>query len=319
MRSKPFLLLILDGWGHRSDAKHNAIKHAATPVWDMLWAHSPHTLLDPSGLAVGLPEGQMGNSEVGHMNLGAGRTVYQHLTRINRAIDEGEFSKNDVLMKAINHSIASHRPIHLMGLLSPGGVHSHQNHFFELIKLCHQMGVKKINVHVFLDGRDVPPKSAKDSIIQLEKLLEKVGGQIASLSGRFYAMDRDNRWDRISQAYDVIVETDTSSKLPINALSALEAGYLKGETDEFFVPTKVGHSNTEILDGDSLIFLNFRADRARQLSHAILDEQFDGFNRSRVVKFGYFVSLTEYDKDLNASVAFPPMTYPNSLGECLSK
>lgn len=317
MRPKPFVLLILDGWGHRPETQDNAIAQTTTPMWHQLMEQAPHTLLDASGLSVGLPSGQIGNSEVGHMNLGAGRTIYQHLTRINHAIETGEFKQNGALLKAINRAVATDTAIHLMGLVSPGGVHSHEDHIHATIDLCIAHGAKRIYCHAFLDGRDVLPKSAEPSLAALQSHLNAVGGKIASVMGRYFAMDRDNRWDRIQKAYRLIAEGEGAFSAP-DALSALYRAYERGETDEFVSPTRIGEEPVRIQSGDVILFLNFRSDRARELSHAFVTPDFSGFPRSQP-ELGAFVTLTEYDKTLKTDIAFPPESYANTLGEYLSK
>ncbi|WP_258807564.1 2,3-bisphosphoglycerate-independent phosphoglycerate mutase [Pseudidiomarina sp. CB1] len=314
----PLALLILDGWGHREAAADNAIAAANTPNMDALWQRYPHTLVDGSGMAVGLPDGQMGNSEVGHVNLGAGRVVYQDFTRISKAIADGEFFTNHVLTDAVDAARANDGAVHIMGLLSPGGVHSHEDHLLAMVELAAQRGVKRIYVHAFLDGRDTPPRSAKPSIERFEQLFSKLGvGRFASLCGRYYAMDRDKRWDRVEQAWQVIVEGEA----PFQADSAgvgLAQAYERDESDEFVKPTRIGDA-APIQDGDSVVFMNFRADRARELSHAFITEGFDGFIQSRRPKLSAFVSLTEYAKDIHSQVAFPPEELNNVLGEWLAK
>ncbi len=311
---RPLLLLILDGWGHRQPAPDNAISNANTPNWDRLWAGGAHTLLQTSGLAVGLPEGQMGNSEVGHTNIGAGRIVYQDYTRIDKAIADGDFEKNAVLLEAIDKSTAGH--LHIMGLLSPGGIHSHEEQFFATIRLAHARGINKIVVHAFLDGRDTPPRSALASINKLEELLEEIpGAQIGSICGRYYAMDRDQRWDRIERAWNMLVSGDAPFSFN-NAADALAAAYERGENDEFVQPSLI-QACPPIATGDSIIFINFRADRARQLSQAFLADSFTGFKHSPP-ELASFVSMTQYIKGLPAKVAFPPLELHQVFGELIA-
>lgn len=314
----PLALLILDGWGHREAAADNAIAAAHTPNMDVLWQNYPHTLVDGSGMAVGLPDGQMGNSEVGHVNLGAGRIVYQDFTRISKAIADGEFFHNSVLVDAVDGALAKDGAVHIMGLLSPGGVHSHEDHLLAMVELAAQRGVKRIYVHAFLDGRDTPPRSAKPTIERFEQLFSKLGvGRFASLCGRYYAMDRDKRWDRVEQAWQVIVE----GQAPFHADSAgagLAQAYERDESDEFVKPTRIGDA-APIQDGDSVVFMNFRADRARELSHAFVTDGFDDFAQPRRPNLAAFVSLTEYAKDIHSQVAFPPEELNNVLGEWLAK
>ncbi|MFT5693258.1 MAG: 2,3-bisphosphoglycerate-independent phosphoglycerate mutase, partial [Oceanicoccus sp.] len=271
---KPTVLLILDGWGHREDSTDNAIANATTPTWDKLWSQAPKTLISSSGESVGLPSGQMGNSEVGHMSLGAGRIVYQSISRIDNAIATGEFFTNKAYVEAIDSAIANGTAVHLLGLLSPGGVHSHENHFFAMIDLAAQRGAKRVYVHAFLDGRDTPPRSAKGSLEKLQnKLNEHQCGRIASIVGRYFAMDRDNRWDRVEKAYRLLTEGTTDFQYS-SAQEALDAAYLRGENDEFVSPSIIqadGQNQATIDDGDSAIFMNFRADRARELSRAFVD------------------------------------------------
>lgn len=314
----PLALLILDGWGHREAAADNAIAAAHTPNMDALWQNCPHTLVDGSGMAVGLPDGQMGNSEVGHVNLGAGRIVYQDFTRISKAIADGDFFHNEVLVSAVDKAVAQSGAVHIMGLLSPGGVHSHEDHLLAMVELAAQRGAQKVYIHAFLDGRDTPPRSAKPTIERFEQLFSKLGvGRFASLCGRYYAMDRDKRWDRVEQAWQVIVE----GQAPFHADSAgagLAQAYERDESDEFVKPTRIGDA-APVADGDSVIFMNFRADRARELSHAFITEGFDGFTQARRPQLAAYVSLTEYAKDIHSEVAFPPEELNNVLGEWLAK
>ena len=314
----PLALLILDGWGHREAAADNAIAAANTPTMDALWKNYPHTLVDGSGMAVGLPDGQMGNSEVGHVNLGAGRVVYQDFTRISKAIADGDFFHNSTLVNAVDAAVNNHGAVHIMGLLSPGGVHSHEDHLLAMVELAAQRGAKQVYVHAFLDGRDTPPRSAKPTIERFEQLFSKLGvGRFASLCGRYYAMDRDKRWDRVEQAWQVVVE----GQAPFHADSAgvgLAQAYERDESDEFVKPTRIGDA-APIQDGDSVIFMNFRADRARELSHAFVTDGFDGFTQARRPQLAAYVSLTEYAKDIHSQVAFPPEELNNVLGEWLAK
>ncbi len=319
--NKPHLLLILDGWGYRQETNDNAISMANTPVWDKLLANNPHTLIHTSGLKVGLPEGQMGNSEVGHMNLGAGRIVYQSLTRINKAIADGDFYDNAALVGACEKAKSAGGALHLIGLLSPGGIHSHEDQIEAMIKLAIKKGCDKVYLHALLDGRDTAPRSAEASLAKFSALLQESGkGQIASIVGRFYAMDRDNRWDRVEQAYKAIVlgEADYHSN---DAAAALNQAYARDEDDEFVLPAVIHEKNDaaiSIEDGDALIFMNFRADRARELSRALTDADFTGFDRPKQINFSSVVSLTQYAEDIKAEVAYPPMELKNSLGEYLA-
>ena len=315
---KPHLLLILDGWGEREAAPDNAISNANCPNWRRMWASYPHTLIKTDGLSVGLPEGQMGNSEVGHMNLGAGRIVYQDLTRINLSLENGQFEHN----LALNQACASVRrnggTLHVLGLLSEGGVHSLEAHIFAMLKLAHARNVRQIAVHVFLDGRDTPPKSAAPSILALQGLAEQLGNvKIASVSGRYFAMDRDQRWDRVRLSYDAIADASAAHQQS-SAMAALEAAYARGESDEFVQPTVVA-GGCRVVDGDAIVFMNYRSDRARQLSHAFVDEDFKGFERPRHAQLSAFVSLTEYSKDLAVSaIAFAPQSMTNTLPELIA-
>jgi len=317
-RPRPVLLLILDGWGHREDDTHNAIAKAGAPNWRRLLKDYPHTLVETHGLHVGLPDGQMGNSEVGHMNIGSGRIVYQDLTRIDAAIADGTFFDNPALTGACDAAKQSGGTLHLMGLMSPGGVHSHEDHIFAMLDLAARRGVPRIAVHAFLDGRDTPPRSARPSLERLEaKCASMAGAAVASVSGRYYAMDRDKRWDRVKLAYDAIA----SAEAPFHAASAVEAldlAYARSENDEFVKPTVVGHG-ARVADGDAVVFMNFRADRARELSHAFVDADFGGFARPRRIALSAYVSLTDYEKGLAVTaIAYAAQSMQNSLGEYLA-
>ncbi len=316
MKKKPMVLLILDGWGHNDSPEHNAIHAASSPVWDNLWANRPSSLISVSGLDVGLPEGQMGNSEVGHMTLGAGRIVWQNLTRIDRAIASGEFTANPVYMDAIDSAVTAGKAVHLTGLLSPGGVHSHEDHIFAAIRLAAERGAASIYLHALLDGRDTPPRSALPSIQRAQELFAELGcGRIASVSGRYFAMDRDNRWDRIQPAYQLLAGGVSDLTSP-SAESALQAGYDRGEDDEFLSPTRVGKP-AAMADGDVLLFMNFRADRARQLSRAFVEPGFDQFLASSRPRVN-LVTATEYAADIRAPIAFPTENLTNSFGDYLA-
>ncbi|QEO56616.1 2,3-bisphosphoglycerate-independent phosphoglycerate mutase [Francisella marina] len=317
---KTTLLVILDGWGYSESDYFNAIRNANTPTWDSIWQDFPKTLISASSLEVGLPRGQMGNSEVGHVNIGCGRVVYQELTKIDKAIEEKTFGDNKAICDAIDNVIQKDSNLHLMGLLSPGGVHSHEEHIFEMIKIAKQKGVKKVYLHAFLDGRDTPPRSAEDSIKKTDKLLQGLEiGYIASVSGRYYAMDRDNRWDRVEKAYNAIVNADAEFVCN-SALEALEESYARDQSDEFVIPTCIQKDGKliKVEDNDSVIFMNFRADRAREISHAFTDENFDHFPKDRHLNIN-FTTLTEYDSKLKCNVAFPPDQPTNTLGEVLMK
>lgn len=318
---KPMVLVILDGYGYREDQQDNAIFDAKTPVMDALWAKRPHTLIDASGLEVGLPDRQMGNSEVGHVNLGAGRIVYQDLTRLDVEIKERTFFENSVLAGAVDKAVAAGKAVHIMGLLSAGGVHSHEDHILAMVELAAQRGAEKIYLHAFLDGRDTPPRSAKPTLQRFEEKFAELGkGRVASIIGRYFAMDRDNRWDRVEQAYDLMTlakgefQTDT-------AVAGLEAAYARDENDEFVKATVIraeGQADAAMEDGDALIFMNFRADRAREITRAFVNADFDGFARKKVVNLDY-IMLTEYAADIKAPCAYPPTSLANTFGEWMAK
>lgn len=317
-RKKTLALLILDGWGLREDASDNAISAAHTPVLDNLYATRPWTDVDGSGMAVGLPDGQMGNSEVGHVNLGAGRIVYQDFTRISKAIEEQTFAHNEVLLQALTAAKNAGGKVHIMGLLSPGGVHSHEQHLFAMAQLAAEQGANDIVVHGFLDGRDTPPRSAKASLLAFNQVLNEAGyGRIGSLCGRYFAMDRDNRWDRVERAYRLLTEAKADFYYD-DALSALDAAYERDESDEFVQPSWIGEK-TPIADGDAVIFMNFRADRARELTRAFVEPDFTHFTRQAHPALASFVMLTEYAADIKAPVAFPTASLDNVLGEWLAK
>jgi 2,3-bisphosphoglycerate-independent phosphoglycerate mutase len=314
MKKKTHLLLILDGWGLREDADDNAISQANTPTYDALLAKYPNTAVATSGLEVGLPEGQMGNSEVGHMNIGAGRVVYQDFTKVTQAIATGDFSKNQALTQAIDTAVTANKSVHIMGLLSPGGVHSHDDHIFAAIKLAAERGARQIYLHGFLDGRDTPPKSALGSIHKAEVCFEALGvGGLATLVGRYYAMDRDNRWDRVEQAYDLLVHG--KGQTFVSAEAALEAAYAADKSDEF-MPASVIIPEATIAKGDAVLFMNFRADRARELTKAFTEVDFNGFSRARIDL--NFVALTEYESEMSAAVAYPSEDITQSLGEIIA-
>ncbi|MBU7029112.1 MAG: 2,3-bisphosphoglycerate-independent phosphoglycerate mutase, partial [Theionarchaea archaeon] len=306
------VLIILDGWGISNKVEGNAILQARTPNYDALLSQYPHSTLGASGEDVGLPEGQMGNSEVGHMNLGAGRIVYQDFTRINKAIRDKSFFKNEKFLRAIENVRKNNSRLHLMGLVSDGGVHSHIDHLFNLLELAKDTNVTPV-VHAFLDGRDVLPKSAGIYLQQLKEEMKTKGiGSIGTIAGRYYAMDRDNRWERTRKAYEAL--TGVNGLRAESAEAALEASYKKGETDEFVKPTIIGET---IKEKDSVIFFNFRPDRARQLTRAFVDEPFEHFERRKLDV--YFVCMTEYEEDITVDIAFPQLSFRNTLGEVLSK
>lgn len=313
-------LIILDGWGLGKEYEGNAIGSANTPNYDRLIENYPNTILKSSGLAVGLPDGQMGNSEVGHLNIGAGRIVYQEFTRITKSIENGEFFEKQEFIKAIENVKKNNSKLHLMGLVSDGGVHSHNTHLYALIELAKKYGIQDVYVHCFMDGRDVPPKSGKVYIEELEEKLQEIGaGKIATVSGRYYAMDRDKRWDRTQKAYDAM--TIGTARESSTAVEAMNRSYSEDVTDEFVIPTvivKDGQPVATIDDGDSIIFFNFRPDRARQITRAFVDEKFEGFERKKRVDV-YFVCMTQYDKTIeNVEIAFKPQILKNTLGEYLS-
>jgi len=318
---KPLILLILDGWGYRQETRYNAIAAARKPVWDALWKRYPHTLIHASESAVGLPSSQMGNSEVGHLNLGAGRVVYQEYTRINRAITTGTFFTNKTLTDAIDLALKTGSAVHIMGLLSPGGVHSHEEHVHAMIELAAKRGAAKIYLHAFLDGRDTPPQSATSSIKAVEEKFQQLGcGRFASVIGRHYAMDRDHRWPRIQAAYDLMTQGQGLFTAP-TASTALTMAYDRGETDEFVKATAIvppGEKPARFEDGDVLIFMNFRSDRARQITRPFIDRNFDAFKRAVAPKLGAFVSLTEYNSEFHVPVAFPPERLRNVMGAYLA-
>lgn len=322
-RPKPLLLLILDGWGHRDDPHHNAIAQANCPHWRTLLTTCPHTLVNTHGLHVGLPDGQMGNSEVGHMNIGAGRIVYQDLTRINAAIVDGSFYQNVALRGACAAVKNGKGTLHIFGLISPGGVHSQEDHIFAMIELGKREGVQHIAVHAFLDGRDTPPRSAELSLRKLQaKCDATAGAHIASVSGRYYAMDRDKRWDRMQLAYNAIAEAQSAQHAD-TALDALYAAYARNESDEFVKPTVIDSTlsgaSQRIENGDAIVFMNFRSDRARQLSQVFIAPDFSGFERRRPITLAAFVSLTEYSADLPVTgIAFGPQSMHNTLPEYLA-
>ena len=317
----PTLLLILDGWGHRDNTTHNAISQANTPVWDKLLATCPHTLIHTSGLKVGLPDGQMGNSEVGHMNLGAGRVVYQSLTRIDKDIADGGFFSNKVLCQAADSARDNGKALHIIGLLSPGGIHSHENQIAAMVELASKRGCEKIYLHALLDGRDTPPRSAASSIKTFEDKFAAMGcGQIATITGRFYGMDRDKRWDRVEKAFNAICHGKSEFSND-SASNALALAYERDENDEFVQATCITRDGKTITidDGDSVVFMNFRADRARELTRVFTDTGFNDFDRGTMPQLGKFVMLTEYADDIDADCAYPPDKLANVLGEYLAK
>jgi 2,3-bisphosphoglycerate-independent phosphoglycerate mutase len=320
MKLTPVLLIILDGFGHREECDHNAICQARKPHWNFLWKTHPHTLIDASEKWVGLPQLQMGNSEVGHMNIGAGRVVYQDYTKIEHAIETGEFMANPALNRAIDTARGS--ALHILGLLSPGGVHSHESQIHALLEMAAQKGAGNIYLHAFLDGRDTPPKSAEASLAALQARCDALkAGRIASICGRYYAMDRDQRWERVQPAYDLLTQ-GKSQFSATTALEALRAAYARGESDEFVKGTAIvpaGGKPVHMNDGDAVVFMNFRADRARQLTSALTDTAFAGFQRDHFPRLGCFCTLTSYGEDFShIPAAFPPQSIGNGFGEYIS-
>ncbi|MEK6584685.1 MAG: 2,3-bisphosphoglycerate-independent phosphoglycerate mutase, partial [Nitrospirota bacterium] len=315
------ILIILDGWGINTKKEGNAIALATTPVYDSLLSEYPHTILDASGESVGLPDGQMGNSEVGHLNIGAGRVVYQDLTLINKAIRDGEFHKNTVLLECIRNVKASSGRLHLMGLLSDGGVHSHIAHLFALLDMAKKEGLRDVYIHAFLDGRDTPPQSGIGYLKTVQDYLNNSGiGKIATVSGRYYAMDRDNRWDRVEKAYNAIV---SGEGLPAaEPVSAIEKSYAEGVTDEFVIPAVIMDSTKNpvatISDGDGVLFFNFRADRAREITKALTVADFSQFNRKIVPSLCSFTTMKLYDEKMPLPAAFHSVKLVNIIGEVVS-
>ncbi|MEA2016359.1 MAG: 2,3-bisphosphoglycerate-independent phosphoglycerate mutase [Actinomycetota bacterium] len=318
---RPACLIIMDGWGLSEESRGNAVKTAKTPNIDNYYKIYPHVKLKPSGEAVGLPEGQMGNSEVGHLNIGAGRVVYQEFTRINKAIKEGTFFENKILLSTLKDAKENGKSLHIMGLVSDGGVHSHIRHLKALIGLAAEKEVENLFIHAFLDGRDVPPRSAIPYLNEVDDYLKKKGsGRIATISGRYYSMDRDNRWDRTKKSYDALAYRE--GRKFKRAAEVVESSYDDGVDDEFLVPAIVECKDEEkakISSGDSVIFFNFRPDRARQITSAFISgKEFDKFDRGQNPPKVYFVSMTQYDKEYRIPVAFPPAKIVNTLGEVLS-
>jgi 2,3-bisphosphoglycerate-independent phosphoglycerate mutase len=316
------VLVILDGWGYSESKEHNAIAAAHKPNWDRLWNNYPHTLIRGSGAEVGLPADQMGNSEVGHLNLGAGRVVYQEFTRVSRSIKTGSFFNNQTLVDAVDLAKDNGKAVHILGLLSPGGVHSHEAHIHAMAELAVKRGAEHVYLHAFLDGRDTAPKSAAESIQKMEsKFAELGGGRFASLIGRYFAMDRDHRWPRIQSAYDLIT-LGKGDYVAETALAGLEMAYERSETDEFVKATAIVPAGTQAVkveDGDVVIFMNYRSDRARQITRPFIEPDFDAFHREAIPKLGRFVSLTEYKSDYDIPVAYPPERLKNVFGEYIAR
>ncbi len=320
MSKKPVVLMILDGYGLNDNCEANAVCEGRTPVMDQLMSQCPFVKGQASGLAVGLPDGQMGNSEVGHLNMGAGRIVYQELTRITKSIQDGDFFENPALMAAVDNCKKNGTALHMFGLVSDGGVHSHNTHIYGLLELAKRNGLDKVYVHCFLDGRDTPPTSGKDYVAALEEKMAEIGvGKVATVSGRYYAMDRDKNWDRVKVAYDALTKSEGNHA--DSATGAIQASYDEGKTDEFVVPTVVtedGVPVAAIKSGDSVIFYNFRPDRAREMTRAFCDEEFTGFDRGERVATT-FVCFTDYDETIaNKQVAFVKESITNTFGEFLA-
>lgn len=318
MSKKPVMLMILDGWGIAPASDVNAAYLAQTPNLDRYFAEFPHTTLEASGLDVGLPEGQIGNSEVGHLNIGAGRIIYQSLTRITKAIKDGDFFTNKVLCDCMDKTREAGKALHLLGLLSDGGVHSNINHLIALLEMAKARGVAKVYVHAFLDGRDVAPKSAVGFIKQLQEVMAAMDfGKIATVMGRYYAMDRDKRWDRVEKAYRTLVYGE--GKVAADPVEGVEASYEAGVTDEFVEPFVIEGVDAKIAAGDGVIFFNFRPDRARQITRALNDVEFPYFERSAEARPVNYVCMTQYDATIDAPVAYPPESIDDTLGQVLAK
>ncbi len=320
--ARPIVLVILDGWGYSEFPECNAIAAADKPHWDHLWNTYPHTLIRGSGAEVGLPANQMGNSEVGHLNLGSGRVVYQEFTRVSRSIKTGSFFTNHTLVDAVDRARDAGKAVHILGLLSPGGVHSHEEHIHAMAELAVKRGADKVYMHAFLDGRDTAPKSALASIQKMEAKFAEIGsGRFASIIGRYFAMDRDHRWPRIHSAYDLIT-LGKADYVAETAETGLEMAYARGETDEFVQATAIVPAGTQpikVEDGDVVIFMNYRSDRARQITRPFIEPDFDAFPRAATPKLGQFVSLTEYKSEYDIPVAYPPERLKNVFGEYISR
>lgn len=321
--NRPLLLLVLDGWGYSENTEYNAIHSANKPTWDRIWARCPHTLIRASGIDVGLPASQMGNSEVGHMNIGSGRVVDQEFTRITRAIKDGTFFNNAILNQAFRTAATNNKAVHLLGLLSAGGVHGHEDHIMAMMDLAIRCGIEQIYLHAFLDGRDTPPKSAEESVHRMYLKMQELGAdkvRYASIIGRHYAMDRNCHWERTKLAYDLISQ-GMSEYRSDDAFIAVDMAYARGESDEFVKPTaivKTGEDPVQVADGDVMVFTNYRADRARQLARAFTKPDFKSFYRERVPLLGAFISLTEYKANYEFPVAFPPAALHNVFGEYIA-
>ena len=310
--------MILDGWGIAPASSSNAASLAHTPNLDKYFANYPHTQLEASGLEVGLPAGQIGNSEVGHLNIGSGRIIYQSLTRISKSITDGDFFTNPVLVQVMDQVKVSGKALHLLGLLSDGGVHSHITHIIALLKMAKKHGLSKVYVHAFLDGRDVPPQSALTYVEQLEQAMATIGvGKIATVSGRYYAMDRDKRWERLAKAYATVVQGE--GERAVSATTGIQASYAAGVTDEFVIPFAVEGVDGRIQAGDGVIFANFRPDRAREITRAIIDEDFPYFERPASARPVHFACMAQYDATIAAPVAYPPEEINDTLGQVLAE
>lgn len=316
----PVALLILDGWGRAEPGPGNAVAAARTPHLDALFARYSSTTLAASGLDVGLPDGQMGNSEVGHLNIGAGRIIYQDLTKISKSISDGDFFANPALLAAMRSVAGGQGKLHLMGLLSDGGVHSHNTHLYALIKMAREEGVKEILIHPFLDGRDTPPRSAAHYLAELEAEMGRLGaGRIATIIGRYYAMDRDNRWERVERAWRALVQGE--GQVAADSATAIAAAYGAGQNDEFVEPWIIAppdQAPATMNDNDAVIFFNFRSDRAREITRALTDPAFTAFARARLPRFAAYVCMAEYDESFPLPVAFPSESYPHLLGEVVA-
>ena len=311
----PVVLVILDGWGYCEETKGNAVAASSTPVMDSLLTAYPNTLINTSGKAVGLPEGQMGNSEVGHLNIGAGRVVPQELVRISDAVEDGSINQNPALVKICQEVQGRQSKLHLVGLCSEGGVHSHLSHLFGLLDLAKTQGISEICIHAITDGRDTKPSEAVKAIGLIQDYIDRIGvGRIVTISGRYYAMDRDKRWDRVQSAYNVMTQNDSSDSR--SAVEVVKASYAEGKTDEFIIPVRIAPGAVE--PGDGIIFFNFRPDRARQLTQALVNPDFDGFERQQIKPLS-FVTFTQYEQDLPVEVAFKPQNLNNILGEVISQ
>ncbi len=319
---RPLILIVLDGWGHSDNTEYNAIHSAHKPIWDDLWALYPHTLIRCSGVDVGLPDKQMGNSEVGHMHLGAGRVIFQDFTRISRAVEDGSFFDNPVALAGLDQAASTGKAVHILGLLSPGGVHSHESHIMAMLEFAARRNVQQIYLHAFLDGRDRPPKSAGESLrLAHAKFAELGRGRIASIIGRYYGMDRNNRWQRTEAAYNLIAH-GTAEYSCHDPFIALDMAYARGESDEFVKATSVvpaGSQPVRMAAGDVVFFMNYRSDRARQLTRAFTEPEFSTFPRAEQPALGAFVTLTRYSADFDLPVMYPAERLVNSLGEYLSK